>query len=212
MTITFPMTFPTTRGFTQWTWVNKDAVASSQSEFSQVSRVYDWMGSALIIAVTVLLIRDTEDRDFSAFITALKCSDSGPSYGTFTLGPPSGLGSTPRGIGTGTPLINGANQTGASIITDGWTNSQTGILKAWDWMQIDSRLYAVLADANSGASTGPATFDIWPALRKSPANNAAITVTNPTGTWRMMGRPTIAIDEKPYVTVSFTAIEDVTFT
>jgi hypothetical protein len=206
MTITFPRSLPTMRGFSRWEWINKDSIAQTRSEFSQVTRSYDWMGNALMIAAEVILARDTEDRDFSAFVTAMK-----GTHGTFTMGPPSGLGNTPRGIGTGTPLVNGANQTGASIITDGWTAGQTGILKAWDWMQIESRLYAVLADANSDGS-GNATFDIWPPLRKSPANNATITVTNPTGTWRMMSRPTIPIDETPYVRVPFTAIEDVTFT
>lgn len=211
MTIAFPRSLPTMRGFSKWEWINRDAIASSQSGFSQVSRVYDWMGSALMVAAEVVLARDTEDRDFAAFITALKCSESGPSYGTFTMGPPSGVGNTPRGIGTGTPLVKGANQTGASIITDGWTATQTGILKAWDWMGVETRLIAVLVDANSDGS-GNATFDCWPALRKSPADNAPITVTNPTGTWRMLGRPTIPIDDTPYVRVPFTAVEDVTFT
>ncbi len=212
MTITFPRSLPTFLGYIRWEWIHRDAIASSSSSFSFASRSYDWMGTALVVSVEAICLRDTEDRDFSAFLMALKCSDNGPSYGTFTMGPPAGLGATARGIATGTPLVNGANQTGPILVTDGWTNSQTGIMKARDWLQIDNRLYAVLVDANSGASTGPATFDIWPPLRVSPADNAAITVTNPTGRWRMMGRPTISIDVTPYVTISFTAIEDVTFT
>ena len=102
------------------------------------------------------------------------------TYGTFTLGDP--LNTSPRGVGTGTPLVNGGSQTGNSLVTDGWTSGQTGILKAGDWIQLGSgstsRLYKILSDANSNGS-GQATFDIWPNLRSSPADNAAITVSSP---------------------------------
>jgi len=110
------------------------------------------------------------------------------------------------GVATGTPLVNGASQTGASLITDGWTNSQTGILKAGDLLTIAgvfavnpvtkvalSRLqtFVVTADANSGSSTGPATLSIYPSIvtsgttqtvSASPADNAAITVIGTGGT------------------------------
>ena len=35
-------------------------------------------------------------------------------------------------------LMTIAHQTGAALITDGWTASQTGILKAGDWLQLGS--------------------------------------------------------------------------
>lgn len=120
------------------------------------------------------------------------------------------------GVATGTPLVNGASQnvtyaasTGTPsqpLVTDGWTNSTTGILKAGDVFTIAGvfavnpvpgegttgktvmpylQQFTVLADANSGASTGPATLTISPAIITSgpyqtvsaaPADNAAITV------------------------------------
>lgn len=110
----------------------------------------------------------------------------------------------------GTPLVNGGAQattyaaSGAtnsqSLVTDGWTNSVTGILKAGDVITIAGVFainpvskqssgalqdFVVLADANSGASTGPATLTIAPAIITSgafqtvsaaPADNAVITV------------------------------------
>lgn len=122
------------------------------------------------------------------------------------------------GIATGSPLVNGGSQNvtyatakaatppnSQSLVTDGWTNSQTGILKAGDVITIagvfavnpiskqsTGRLqqFVVLADANSGASTGPATLSISPAIITSgpyqtvsaaPADNAAITVVTGTG-------------------------------
>ena len=87
----------------------------------------------------------------------------------------------PRGIATGTPLVKGASQTGASLITDGWTISQTGILKAGDYIGVNGELKIVTADVNSDG-IGDATLSIEPPLRSSPADNAAITVTRPTCT------------------------------
>ena len=99
-------------------------------------------------------------------------------YETFTLTPPA-LWSTARGIATGTPLVKGASQTGRSVITDGWTATQTGILLAGDFIKFagQDKVYIVTADANSDGS-GNATIAIEPALMASPANDAAITVTS----------------------------------
>lgn len=120
------------------------------------------------------------------------------------------------GVATGTPLVNGAGQTSAyasvkdsntqSLVTDGWTASTTGILKAGDVITIADvyavnpvtkatlpilRQFTVMADADSGATTGPATLSISPAIITSgafqncsaaPADNAAITVQGTGGT------------------------------
>lgn len=120
------------------------------------------------------------------------------------------------GVATGTPLVNGGSQgttweltknTGTqSLITDGWTNSTTGILKAGDVFTIANvfavnpvtkatlpflRQFVVVADADSGASTGPATLTISPPIiatgaqktcSAAPADNAAITVLGSGGT------------------------------
>jgi len=119
------------------------------------------------------------------------------------------------GVATGTPLINGASQdvtydaSGAawsqSLVTDGWTNSTTGILLAGDVITIagvnsvnrktrtdtgDLQTFVVTADADSGASTGPATLTISPPMITSgpyqtvtaaPADGAAITVKTGAG-------------------------------
>lgn len=124
------------------------------------------------------------------------------------------------GVATGTPLVNGASQNVTyatakdtntqSLITDGWTNSTTGILKAGDIFTIANvyavnpvpgegstgksvmpylQQFTVTADADSGATTGPATLTIAPAIITSgpyqtvsaaPADNAAITVAGTT--------------------------------
>lgn len=114
------------------------------------------------------------------------------------------------GVATGTPLVNGANQNVTydsvkntntqSLVTDGWTVSIEGIVKAGDVFTIAGvfavnpvtkaslgflKQFVVTADAASGATTGPATLTISPAIIASgafqnvsaaPADNAAITV------------------------------------
>jgi hypothetical protein len=114
------------------------------------------------------------------------------------------------GAHAGTPLVNGADQNVTyaaskatwtqSLITNGWSNSVTGILKAGDVITIGGvfevnpiskqstgRLqnFVVTADADSGASTGPSTLTISPPIiisgpyqtvSAAPADDAPITV------------------------------------
>ena len=99
----------------------------------------------------------------------------------------------------GTPLVNGASQTGTSLITDGWTASAASRLKKGDVFTItgvnsvnkvsgDStgslQQFVVTADVSSDGS-GNLTASIYPGITvsgpyktvtASPADNAAITV------------------------------------
>ena len=99
------------------------------------------------------------------------------SYGTFNAYDPDYYGK-PRGNPSGTPLVNGASQTGSSLITDGWTASTT-ILKIGDYFTVNGELKRVTADATSDGS-GNATLSFKPALRNSPGDNAALTVRTAT--------------------------------
>ena len=97
-------------------------------------------------------------------------------YESFTLIPPvlnAGLGSP-----AGTPLVNGASQTGRTIVTDGWSASIT-IFKAGDYLKFANhdKVYTVTADATSDGS-GDSTISIEPALVTSPADDSAITYTS----------------------------------
>jgi hypothetical protein len=119
------------------------------------------------------------------------------------------------GVATGTPLVNGGAQAvtyaaakdswSQTLNTDGWTNSTAGILKAGDVFTIAGvfsvnpvskqstgrlQTFAVLADAASGASTGPAALTVSPPMiidgayqtvSAVPADNAAVTVKTGTG-------------------------------
>lgn len=90
---------------------------------------------------------------------------------------------TPSGVATGTPLVAGASQTGEYLVTDGWTPSITGILKAGDILSLAglNAVRDVVEDASSNGS-GQATLRLNPPIwaGASPADNAALTVTGVT--------------------------------
>ena len=98
---------------------------------------------------------------------------------------------TARGVATGTPLVNGAHAAGlTAIVTDGWTVSQTGILKEDDLKTFagQNKLYRCSADANSDAS-GNATINIEPPLYKALTNNEVIDVTDAKLTVTLISEP-----------------------
>jgi hypothetical protein len=86
---------------------------------------------------------------------------------------------TPRGVGGGTPLVNGAAQTGASINIDGLPISTNNIYLPGDFLGISGELKMVTAPTNSNGS-GQATVTFEPPLRASPADNSAIVTAQPT--------------------------------
>jgi hypothetical protein len=83
----------------------------------------------------------------------------------------------PRGTAGGTPLVNGGSQTGASLITDGWSAGAT--LLQGDFFSVNGELKMATADCTADGS-GNMTITFEPPLRASPANNAALTTTKPT--------------------------------
>lgn len=78
---------------------------------------------------------------------------------------------------TATPLVNGASQTGRSLITDGWPPSTT-VLYGGQFVTINNQLLQLTNNIVSDSS-GNATITFAPAIRVSPADNAAIEFKNP---------------------------------
>jgi hypothetical protein len=92
-----------------------------------------------------------------------------------------GSGKAANGAGGGTPLVNGADQSGTSLITDGWTAAAANRMKTGDCFTVAglSVLFRVTGDAASDGS-GDATLAITPPIvaGSSPANNAALTIAS----------------------------------
>lgn len=188
MAITYPLIFPASPGIARLRITPRSVVSMTQSPFTGQQQVYKHQGQWWEAEVTLPAMSRAEAEVIIAFLLSLD-----GRYGTFLMGDP--IGTAPRGIGTGTPLVNGGSQTGQDLVTDGWTTSQTGIVKAGDWIQIGTgsatKLHKVLVDANSNSS-GQATLTLFPKLRSSPSDNQAIYVNNTKGLWRL------ASNEMPY--------------
>ena len=182
----------------------RNVVSVSSSPFTGQQQVYKHQGQWWEAEVTLPPMKRDDAETVAAFLIKLN-----GQYNTFNLGDPANT--APRGVGTGTPLVKGGSQTGSSLVTDGWTTSTTGILKAGDWIQLgsgsSSRLHKVLDDVNSDGS-GNATISIWPDLRSSPSDNDAITVSSPKGTWRLASNEVnYSIDEASIYGITFACVE-----
>lgn len=112
-----------------------------------------------------------------AFLMALE-----GSAGSFYLSPH--LSSPLGNAATSTQgLVNGANQTGAALITDGWSNS-TLIFRAGDHFEVNGEFKIVTQDFTS-SGTGTGTIQFKPNLRTAPPNNAEINFTDPACVMRL---------------------------
>jgi hypothetical protein len=203
MAISYPVSFPSIP-IQQMTIRARSVVGVSASPFTGQQQVYQHQGQWWEAEVSLPPMKRADAEQVIAFLLKLN-----GRYGTFTLGDPANT--APRGIGTGTPLVRGASQTGNELITDGWTTSQTGILKAGDWIQLGSgstsRMYKVLDDANSDAS-GIATLTLWPNLRSSPNDNDTVTISSPKGLWRLSANEMpYTLDEASIYGITFACVE-----
>jgi hypothetical protein len=84
----------------------------------------------------------------------------------------------PRGIATGTPLVNGASQSGITLAIDGCNPNITNWLLEGDYFEVNGELKMVTANCNTNES-GQTAITFEPPLRSSPPDNAVITLTKP---------------------------------
>lgn len=202
MTITYPLTTPTSPSFKRVLLSQRSAVGLHRSQFTYQTQVQEFQGQMWVAEITLPLMKRDDAENWHAFLLKL----NGQS-GTFYLYDP--LGKIPRGAATGTPLVMGAQPAQRSyLVTDGWNPNVTNILKAGDYFQLGTRLYKNLSDVNSDAS-GIATFDIFPRLREAAVDNDVIITNTAKGIFRMASSDftVISVDEMQAYEVSFSAIE-----
>ena len=181
MAITYPLTLPSHTGIRNITLRAVNTVGLTQSPFTYAQQAVAHSGQRWEVDVTLPAMNRADAEQWVAFLISLR-----GQLGTFTLGDP--VGASPRGSAGGTPLVNGASQIGGTLNIDGCTASQTGWLKAGDYIQLgtagSATLHKVLADVDSNGS-GQVSVDIWPYIRTSPSDNASVTVTNTVGRFRL---------------------------
>jgi len=200
MAITYPLTLPSHTGIRNITLRAVNTVGMSMSPFTYQQQAVAHAGQRWEVDVTLPAMNRADAEQWVAFLVSLR-----RRFGTFTLGDP--VGASPRGSAGGTPLVNGASQIGGTLNIDGCTASQTGWLKAGDYIQLglagSATLHKVLADVDSNGS-GQVAVDIWPYIRTAPSDNATVVVTNTIGRFRL------ADDEQNW-SIRETALYGITF-
>jgi len=187
------------QSFAKYTLTDNQPTLFSDSDSGKTSdRHVNGHLSSFNISYPKLL--NTQFAELDGFLT------DASTYKSFTITLPD---REPLGVATGTPLVNGALAKGvSSIVTDGWTISQTGIMKANDLILFagHTHVYTVVSDANSDGS-GNATLSIEPPLKQAIANNEAITVTSVPFTLRCT-KPHQSMVTPPYIyDFNFNAVE-----
>ena len=173
MAISYPISLPA-KGIKQIQLTMVNSVAVSTSPFTGQQQVYKHQGSRWKASIALVQMLRYEAEEWIAALGSLY-----GQYGTMLLGDPAGQ--TARGTISGSPTVNGGSQTGTTLTV----NAITGTLLAGDYIQIgtgaDSRLYKVLKDVASGGTS----IEIFPRLRESPADSAAIIYEDTVGLFRL---------------------------
>lgn len=199
MSISYPLSLPSSPAPMTTRWIEVNIIGNSVSPYTLQRQVYEWSGSAWAIQVGFEPLTRDEAQPFIAFLSQLR-----GSKGTFLFGDE--IFKTPLGSVGGTPRVNGSNQSGYSLVTDGWNNS-TLVLKAGDMFQIDNNIYRNLTDATTNGS-GQVTLDVFPRL-KSHADNSLIVTSNPKGIFRLTDNQinTQEANSQEFYNITFSAVE-----
>ena len=207
MAESYPLTFPTQTGIAQVEISATDIVSISESPFTLSQQVVRHAGARWSATITIPPVKRSDSEYWNSFLLRLR-----GQFGSFLLGDPNAA--TPRGSAAttaGTPVVNGASQTGNELAIDGLPTSVTGYLRAGDYIQLGSgataRLYKVLEDVDTNAS-GQATLNLWPDLRSSPADGATVVVNGAQGIFRLATNDaTWTINNAGFYSISFAAVE-----
>lgn len=180
MSISYPLSLPTTRAPRRIRIDMDSAVGFQPAPLTHEQTLYVWQGDCWHGMLEWGAMNVSDAGPVKAWLAALNGTE-----GTFLAGDP--MLATPLGTWAGTPLLNGAHAAGIKTLTvDGFSAAATG--KAGDYLQFGSgstsRLHMVVVDFTANGS-GQATIEIWPRLRAAYADNAPITKTNTQGLWRL---------------------------
>ncbi len=169
MTISYPIQLPTDPTYADVTFGLVSHTTVFSSNLTRYEQVLERPGAIWAANFRLPPMKDPEKlRPWIAALTSLR-----GRFGTFLAGDP--LGETPRGTPTGTPVVDGAGQTGRKLNTKGWTPSSTGNLMAGDYIELNGRLHMLTLDAPDATGGGQiAGMTIEPPLRESPTNNTPV--------------------------------------
>jgi len=193
MSISYPLSLPTSIGIESIELRAVNAVATSQSPFTYKQQIVAHQGQRWEASISVASnIRRDLAAQWKAFLTALK-----GQQGTFLLGDPDYA--TPQGDVSACTLTGSAGDESVTV-------TMTGSLLAGDYIQLGSgasaRLHQVLQD-----QTGNGTLEIWPKLRDD-YTSATVIFSNPKGVFRLTNNiSSWSINNSSAYGIGFEAVE-----
>lgn len=175
------LTFPTIRRPSAGSYRLRGNTQTHTSPLDRTQQTLEMPGATWELTVGWESLNADDQRVMAAFLAQLR-----GAAGRFYYSP--AAWQPRRAAGGGTPRVNGASQSGASLVTDGWSAS-VQVMRAGDWLSYDDttgrrRLHMVTADVSSNSS-GQATLAITPPIRRAAANDALINVATPVGVFRL---------------------------
>lgn len=189
--LVYPISRPSVAGIREIIWGRDEVRSVSESPFSLHRTVYQHTGERWRVQIGLPPMTRAQAMEWEAFLLLLN-----GGAGEMLFGDPSRA--SPRGLAYGAPTVDGASQTGRTLVTQGWSGNVTGILKAGDFIQLGTRLHVVTRDASSD-DDGRATLDIWPRLRETPSDEQGIVTQNCRGVFRLAA-PGGALSQTDYST------------
>jgi hypothetical protein len=154
MSVTYPITLPTSPGFTRVTIAPRSFVALYASPFTGQQQIYQHPAQFLTCSIEVPPMNRAEAADFVAAMLSLH-----GQRGTFLFGDPAWT--QPRGTPGGLfPRIKSASQTGNSITTQGWATSQNQVIMPGDWLQFGSENLLARSEEFSHATWSGSTVTV----------------------------------------------------
>lgn len=168
-----PLSLPDSCNPAQISLTSTSVVGVTKSIYTGKQTVFRHPGTWWSAAVTLPAMSHKQAGEWIAFLNA--CRGQG---NTFYLSPYL----KNRGYRYSGAKVNGASQSGGSLVTDGWPVSAK-VLCAGDYFSIDYVLYQSLNDVYSD-DAGNATISVFPQIR-SHSDNADIETVEPVGTFRL---------------------------
>lgn len=169
MSIDYPLSMPTVPAPRSIEWRPLAAVAALVSPFTLHQQVQAHQGQMWDARVSYPRMAETTAHQWIALVLKLN-----GRQGTFLFG--DSVRKTPYGLG-GSPVVDGAAQTGQSLLTRGWPPSTNGLLiGGMDWIQIGGSL---VDQPFSGVATW--NTDVWVSARASSSVTLSFSDPCPSG-------------------------------
>jgi len=199
-----PFDFPITRSPSECSFKPVYNNRIFRSPYSRSAKTLELPGMVWYVQATWEKITEAEVAALESFFGKIKGMG-----GRFNFGPPHRkiARGAAKSLGAFVPRVNGANQTGSSLVTDGWPPSTANLFLEGDYIAFDNptgnrELKIIVANASSD-SGGNMTLSLGEPIRRSPADNTLIITSSPACTMLFNADDKLEVKVRPPVIGSF---------